>query len=149
MKWPWSKKQEAVGYPAPANDPQQPEEPKPEVDDWAKQYGEWHKVERCHCGKARISYRMVYNHGFAAQANPWNQQISNPFARGQELVGCMSLESHRHDVCPTCGHSDKWHESVVRSEWESSVSRGPSAVRNAVEVVWTPESCTIKDENEG
>lgn len=45
------------------------------------------------------------------------------------------------DVCPNCGHSDKWSTRVARWEWDSGFM---GLRQNERWVDWTPEHCPIK-----
>ena len=53
----------------------------------------------------------------------------------------LPLNRIRFDVCPDCGHSDKWSRKVVRSEWDA----GLFGIRSNQKLVeWTPEHCPVK-----
>jgi hypothetical protein len=74
--------------------------------------GAWCEFTRCHCGHDK----------------KWEIGLIGYYAMGE------------YDVCPKCGHKDKWETFVGRRRvWDrmGGIER------------WTPESCTIKDENEG
>lgn len=107
----------------------------PEIlDDWRECKGEWNEVELCHCGQKRHIY---YNY---------------------------TATSFTYDVCPKCGHRDKWSKRVVRDVREESDSRwnyanwlrkqtghstqiDPSQFRrNETIEDWTPDHCPVRDD---
>jgi hypothetical protein len=56
---------------------------------------------------------------------------------------------HDDDVCPVCGHRDKWQECVVRKEWMHSIHRqveGMPYEKDLRFVRWTEADCPVKEE---
>ena len=115
----------------------EPEKAEPEIlDDWRECKGEWHEKELCHCGQSRTTY----------------------------YPGNMGGYHLTYDVCPKCGHRDKWSKRVVRNVWEESGSRrdretwernrlplyrSPDTTkfrRNETTEDWTPDHCPIKED---
>ena len=137
MKWPWNKNERKLkNEESPKDDGQikLPDfytyKPKPvEIEeDWLVDHSDWRRDLICHCGRH----------------SPLN------------FMG----------ACPSCGHHDRFEPITWRHEWEYSPSRHRAKLneslvgwvgypdlfapwnRNRKYVVWAPEYCTMKDENE-
>lgn len=108
----------------------------PEVDDWVEIKSNWCEREVCHCRQARK--HTVYC--------------------GFSFTGPAAARVTTYDVCPKCGHKDKWEKFVCRDVWEESPARqaywgglGRAGLkwsewhRNERVERWTPEHCEVKD----
>lgn len=107
----------------------------PEVDDWVEKTSNWGEREVCHCGQSRRDWRAIPT-GLASFVS----------------------QSYTYDVCPKCGHKDKWEKFVCRDVWEESPARQAywedryksgsmwkDWHRNERVERWTPEHCPVKD----
>ena len=130
MKWPWSKQSKNINP-----DTQQEileSGSEPTVDDWEESCGEWSKRIECHCGQRKVVPMggSVWSAGFRQE----------------------------YDVCPKCGHEDKWETFIGKTVCEYSPARHTYWVdkcheytrldkyqRNEHTVRWTPEDCPVKE----